>query len=101
MMKMMRLKILGARLSGGTRVSFFAKASRRRKSFCAASNRFYRVMQKPSFTKGHQQGSTLIVTLFILSLMSIFLYSYLYIAREQRSNVARSQGWNAALGLAE
>jgi len=41
------------------------------------------------------------VTLFILSLMSFFLYSYLYAAREQRSNVARSQGWNAALGLAE
>jgi hypothetical protein len=41
------------------------------------------------------------VTLFLLSLMGFFLYAYLYTARTQRSLVARSQGWNAALGLAE
>jgi hypothetical protein len=58
-------------------------------------------MQIPSFNKGHRQGSVLMVTLFMLSLISFFLYAYLYTAREQRSLVSRSEGWNAALGLAE
>jgi hypothetical protein len=58
-------------------------------------------MQTPSFSKVHRQGSVLMVTLFMLSLISFFLYAYLYSAREQRSLVSRSEGWNAALGLAE
>jgi hypothetical protein len=41
------------------------------------------------------------VTLFLLTLMGFFLYAYLFCAQTQRSNVARSQGWNTALGLAE
>ena len=58
-------------------------------------------MQTSTFSQGHQRGSVLMVTLFILSLLSFFLYAYLYTARTQRSLVARSQGWNTALGLAE
>jgi hypothetical protein len=58
-------------------------------------------MQRPSFRKGHQQGSVLMVTLFILTLMGFFLYAYLYTASTQRNLMARSQGWNTALGLAE
>ena len=58
-------------------------------------------MMKSSLRKRRQQGSVLMVTLFMLALMSFFLYAYLYTARTQRSLVARSQGWNAALGLAE
>lgn len=41
------------------------------------------------------------VTLFVLSLMGFFIYAYLYTLRTQRGLVTRSQGWNAALGLAE
>src|SRR6516164_7983852 len=58
-------------------------------------------MQRPSFRNGHQQGSVLMVTLFILTLMGFFLYAYLYTASTQRNLMARSQGWNTALGLAE
>lgn len=48
-----------------------------------------------------KQGSVLLVTLVIATLFGLFLFSYLYLVRTQRSLVARSQAWNAAMGLAE
>lgn len=48
-----------------------------------------------------EQGSVLIVTLFIASLFGLFLFSYLYLVRVQRGLVARSQAWNGAMGMAE
>ncbi|HTL58494.1 MAG TPA: hypothetical protein VL361_22595 [Candidatus Limnocylindrales bacterium] len=58
-------------------------------------------MQTTFYPKRKQQGNVLVVTLFILSLMGFFLYAYLDTTRTQRSLMARSQGWNTALGLAE
>ena len=49
----------------------------------------------------HDQGSTLIVTLFIAFLFGMFLYSYLNSVQQQKGLVARSQAWNSALALAE
>jgi Tfp pilus assembly protein PilX len=54
-----------------------------------------------SLTQRRQHGSVLMVTLFMVGLIGFFLYAYLYSARTQRILVARSQAWNAALGLAE
>ena len=48
-----------------------------------------------------ERGSVLIVTLFIAFLFGMFLYSYLNSVQEQKGLVARSQGWNSALTLAE
>jgi len=48
-----------------------------------------------------ERGSVLIVTLFIAFLFGMFLYSYLNSVQEQKGLVARSQGWNSALVLAE
>src|SRR5262249_5472909 len=48
-----------------------------------------------------QQGSVLMVTLFIAFLFGMFLYSYLNSVQEQKGLVARSQAWNAALSAAE
>jgi hypothetical protein len=48
-----------------------------------------------------QQGTVLMVTLFIAFLFGLFLYSYLNSVQEQKALVARSQSWNAALTLAE
>lgn len=41
------------------------------------------------------------VTLFMVALIGFFLFSYLYLVRTQRVQVARSQAWNAALAMAE
>ena len=41
------------------------------------------------------------VTLFMVGLLGFFLFAYLYLVRTQRGFVARSQGWNAALAMAE
>ena len=41
------------------------------------------------------------VTLFMASLFGLFLFSYLYLVRNQNSTVMRSQSWNAAFGMAE
>jgi hypothetical protein len=43
----------------------------------------------------------LAVTLFIAVMMGLFLGAYLSLARQQNALVARSQGWNAAMGMAE
>lgn len=50
---------------------------------------------------GREGGSVLMVTLFMSALIGFFLFSYLYLVRTQRTLVARSQAWNAALALAE
>src|SRR5690349_1052672 len=71
------------------------KACKQPKLFSAANSMRSRI-NKPS-----ERGSTLMVTLFMVGLMGFFLYAYLYLVRTQRSFVARSQGWNAAMGLAE
>jgi hypothetical protein len=48
-----------------------------------------------------EQGSILMVSLFMCFLFGYFLYSYLNSVQEQKAMVARSQGWNCALTLAE
>jgi len=47
------------------------------------------------------RGTTLIVTLLMISLLGFFIYAYLDLARTQRTLEARSQAWNAALAVAE
>ena len=51
--------------------------------------------------KRRRAGSVLIVTLFIACMFGIFLGSYLYLVRQQRQMVARSQAWNFAFAIAE
>src|SRR5689334_14852667 len=51
--------------------------------------------------KHHEQASVLMVTLFMVGLLGFFLFAYLYLVRTQRNFVARSQGWNAAIAVAE
>src|SRR5579859_5463761 len=48
-----------------------------------------------------QRGSTLMVTLFMASLFGMFLFYYLNLIQSQRGFVARSQAWNASIGVAE
>jgi len=48
-----------------------------------------------------QQGSVLVVTLVIAALFGIFLFSYLYLVRNQKTLISRSQAWNASIGMAE
>jgi len=50
---------------------------------------------------GKCAGSVLMVTLFSAVLIGTVLASYLTLIRHQSAAVARSQGWNAALALAE
>src|SRR5215831_12982790 len=47
------------------------------------------------------EGTILIVTLFIAFLFGLFLFSYLNSVQQQKSLVARSQAWNCSLTLAE
>ncbi len=47
------------------------------------------------------QGSVLLMTLFVVTVLSISIVSYLYLLSANNSWVARSQAWNAALALAE
>ncbi|HTL58486.1 MAG TPA: hypothetical protein VL361_22555 [Candidatus Limnocylindrales bacterium] len=51
--------------------------------------------------KQAQRGSVLMVTLFMVGLLGFFVFAYLYLVRTQRSFVARSQAWNAAMAVAE
>jgi Tfp pilus assembly protein PilX len=51
--------------------------------------------------QSREQGTVLLVTLFITVLFGMFLFSYLYLVRTQSATVARSQAWNSALALAE
>ena len=51
--------------------------------------------------QGREQATVLMVTLFMASLFGMFLVYYLNLIQGQRNLVARSQGWNAALTLAE
>src|SRR5579859_5888646 len=50
---------------------------------------------------GSERATVLMVTLFIASLLGIFLVFYLNLIHGQRNLVARSQAWNASLTLAE
>ncbi len=52
-------------------------------------------------TSRREQGSILMVSLFMCWLFGYFLYSYLNSVQEQKALIARSQGWNCALTLAE
>ena len=56
---------------------------------------------KSRIVKRHEQASVLMVTLFMVGLLGFFLFAYLYLVRTQRSFVARSQAWNAAMTVAE
>lgn len=51
--------------------------------------------------KTKPQGSTLMVTLFMVCLIGFFIFAYLYLARGQRTLETRSQAWNASLAAAE
>jgi len=48
-----------------------------------------------------ERGSALMVTLFIASLFGMFLFYYLNLIQTQRGLVARSQAWNASIGVTE
>jgi Tfp pilus assembly protein PilX len=48
-----------------------------------------------------QNGSVLLVTLFMALLLGMFLFYYLNLIHAQRGFVARSQAWNGSLGVAE
>src|SRR5437868_697514 len=52
-------------------------------------------------TNGPEHASVLMVTLFMVGLLSFFIFSYLYLVRTQRTLVARSQAWNGAMAMAE
>jgi hypothetical protein len=56
---------------------------------------------KPFHSRQSERGSVLLVALFIASMFGMFLASYLYLARGQKTNVTRSQAWNGALCAAE
>lgn len=49
----------------------------------------------------HEEGSALVVTLFITTAILIGLGSYLLLVRAQYVSVVRSQAWNGALTMAE
>jgi hypothetical protein len=48
-----------------------------------------------------EQGTILMVSLFISFLFGMFLYSYLNSVQDQKRMIARSHAWNSALTLAE
>ena len=48
-----------------------------------------------------EQGTILMVSLFISFLFGMFLYSYLNSVQDQKRTIARSHAWNSALTLAE
>src|SRR6185369_8420285 len=74
------------------------RAFRLHRSCCAANND---ESMKFRCSKHSECASTLMVTLFMVGLLGFFLFAYLYLVRTQRGFVARSQGWNAALAMAE
>src|ERR1044071_4500724 len=47
------------------------------------------------------QGTVLLITLFMVGLLSFFLSSFLFLVRTQKNIVPRSHAWNSALPLAE
>src|SRR5437867_10659690 len=47
------------------------------------------------------QGSALAVTLMICVILGILMGSYLYVVQAQQKSVARSQGWNQSIVVAE
>jgi hypothetical protein len=57
---------------------------------------------KPGLVKQNRvEGNVLMVTLFMASLLGMFLVYYLNLIQTQRGFVARSQAWNASLSVAE
>src|SRR5882724_9613978 len=50
---------------------------------------------------GSVRGSALLATLCAASVICLALASYLSLVLAQQTSVARSQAWNAALGMAE
>ncbi len=55
---------------------------------------------QPTIPRGNQ-GSILLMTLFIVTVLSVGIVSYLSLLSANNSWVARSQAWNTALALAE
>jgi hypothetical protein len=51
--------------------------------------------------KGHEAGNVLVITIILSLLIGSFVAYYLNLVRTQNMLVARSQGWNASLALAE
>src|SRR5215471_6630893 len=47
------------------------------------------------------QGSTLVVSLVLCSILVVLMASYLSVIQAQRQAVARSQSWNKAMVVAE
>jgi hypothetical protein len=58
-------------------------------------------MKTASLTKPGTEGSVLAVTLVLCGILGVFMGSYLYLVSAQQVSVARSQGWNSALVVAE
>src|ERR1043165_8303035 len=58
-------------------------------------------MKLSKLGSSNREGSVLMVTLFSALLIGTVLASYLTLIRHQSAAVARSQGWNAALAMAE
>src|SRR5262245_57051633 len=58
-------------------------------------------MKTRAGNKGYEAGNVLVITLVLTLLAGSFIVYYLNLVRTQNSLVARSQGWNAALSLAE
>jgi len=50
---------------------------------------------------GPTQGSVLIITLTVMTILVVLVGSYLMIVQSQSSSVARSQNWNSALPVTE
>jgi hypothetical protein len=48
-----------------------------------------------------REGTVLMVTLFLAVLLGMFIFYYLSSVQDQRGLVARSQGWNGSLAMAE
>jgi len=52
-------------------------------------------------TKNHEQGTILMVALFVTATMFIGIGSYLLLVQTQQRSVFRSQAWNGAMTMAE
>src|SRR5438094_10249817 len=58
-------------------------------------------MKVPARTSDLHQGSILIVTLSITTILALLIGSYMCLLRTQYLSVARAQNWNNALAVAE
>src|ERR1043166_3725496 len=58
-------------------------------------------MKIPAHTSKLSQGSVLIVTLSLTTILAVMIGSYLCLLRTQYLSVARAQNWNNALAVAE